>query len=277
MLRLLCLLAAVTVCAALSADEAATLTNSIGMRFALIPAGKFTMGSPESEKGRNDDETQHEVAIARPFYLGVHEVTQGQYAQVMGKNPSWFSADGGGKQRVDGKSTSSYPVETVSWHDAVAFCDKLGALPDERAAGRTYRLPTEAEWEYACRAGTTTVFHYGDDLDAYKANFCGLIYAAYGKAGAGPFLRRTAPVGDYKANAFGLYDMHGNVQEWCQDWYTTTSPAVDPQGPAQGGERVLRGGGWPHSGKAVRSAMRNKLAPDERHYSAGLRVVMVVK
>src|SRR5581483_11114694 len=193
--------------------------------------------------------------------------------------PSWFSAQGGGKSRVQGKDSADYPVENVTWHDAVEFCRKLGELPAEKKTGRRYRLPTEAEWEYACRAGTTTVFHYGDNLDAYKANFCGLVYAAYGNAGAGPFLRSTTSVGAYAANPFGLYDTHGNVQEWCQDWYAadayTKGPAQDPQGPEIGTERVLRGGGWPHSGKAVRSAVRNKLPPDETHYSAGFRVVMM--
>jgi formylglycine-generating enzyme required for sulfatase activity len=264
------------VCVGLAgAGETASVTNSIGMRFALIPAGKFTMGSPETEKGRNDDETQHEVMLARPFYLGIFEVTQGQYEKVMGKNPSWFSAEGGGKQRMVDRDGASFPVDNVTWHDAVDFCKKLSALPGEQAAGRTYRLPTEAEWEYACRAGTTSVFHYGNDLNAYKANFCGLVYAAYGEGGAGPFLRRTSKVGEFPANAFGLFDMHGNVQEWCQDWYGPY--ASDPAGPASGSERVLRGGGWPHSGKSVRSAVRNKLAPEERHYSAGFRVVLLVK
>lgn len=258
-----------------------SITNTLGMTFVRIPAGKFVMGSPETEKDRGADEARHEVVLTKPFYLGVHEVTQGQYEKVMGSNPSYFSARGGGRQRVAGKNTADYPVEKVTWQQAVAFCQKLSAQPAEKTAGRTYRLPTEAEWEYACRAGSTTVFHYGDDLDSYKANFNGLIYAAYGKAGAGPFYRSTVSVGSYKKNDWGLYDMHGNVQEWCQDWYSadgsTKSPKTDPTGPAQGTERVLRGGGWPHSGKAVRSAIRNKLPPDEAHYSAGFRVVLVLK
>jgi formylglycine-generating enzyme required for sulfatase activity len=281
MVRFLCVVLVGAAGALVTADEPKVETNSVGMKFALVPAGKFLMGSPESERGRGDDERQHEVTITRPFNLGVHEVTQGQYAKVMGKNPSWFAPQGGGKQRVDGKNTADYPVDNVTWLDAVEFCKKLGSLTAEAEAGRSYRLPTEAEWEYACRAGTTTVFHYGDDLDAYKANFCGLVYAAYGKAGAGPFVRRTAAVGEYKPNAFGLYDMHGNVQEWCQDWYAVdaypSEPQTDPVGPPQGTERVLRGGGWPHSGKSVRSAVRNKLAPDESHYSAGLRVVLMAR
>ncbi len=256
---------------ALALGPVETETNSLGMKFALIPAGKFTMGSPTSEKGRGDDEPQHEVTIGRPFYLGVYEVTQGQYQKVMGNNPSFFSAAGAGQQRVKGKDTADYPVDSVTWLEAAAFCAKLSELPAEK--GRRYRLPTEAEWEYACRAGTKTVFHYGNDLNAYKANFCGLIYAAYGNGGAGPFLRATTLVGNFEPNAFGLYDMHGNVQEWCQDWYAA-DPKEDPQGPKAGTERVLRGGGWPHSGKSVRSAVRGKLPPDERAYSVGFRVVM---
>jgi formylglycine-generating enzyme len=258
------LLLAGAACPLALARDVQYLTNSIGMKFAIIPAGRFTMGSPETEKGRNDDEPQHEVRFARPFYLGVYEVTQGQYANVMGDNPSWFSKAGGGKQRVGQRNADAYPVDNVTWTDAVGFCRKL---------------PTEAEWEYACRAGTNSVFHYGDDLDAYKANFCGLIYAAYGSAGAGPFLRATTAVGQYSPNEFGLYDMHGNVQEWCQDWYAAdaymTGDKEDPQGPKAGAERVVRGGGWPHSGKSVRSAVRGKLAPEEKNYSTGFRVVLM--
>jgi formylglycine-generating enzyme required for sulfatase activity len=275
MLRLLPLL---LIGGALSADAGSskTIANSLGMKFVLIPAGTFVMGSPETEKGRHDDEPQHEVTITRPFYLGVHEVTQEQFEKVMGRNPSSFSSHGSNKQRVAGKSSADYPVDNVTWLDAVAFCEKLGALEKKK---RRYRLPSEAEWEYACRAGSKSVFHLGDNLDAYKANFCGLIYAAYGNGGAGPFLRSTTSVGQYEPNAFGLYDMHGNVQEWCRDWYAAayypTAPKEDPQGPLAGAERVLRGGGWAHTGNSVRSAVRNKLAPNKTHYSAGFRVVLM--
>jgi formylglycine-generating enzyme required for sulfatase activity len=266
---------------ALADNPVETVTNSVGMKFAPIPAGKFTMGSPPAEKARNDDEPQHEVTISHPFHLGIHEVTQGQFAKVMGNNPSFFSAAGKGQERVKGKDTAEYPVDNVTWFDAVAFCERLGDLPAEKAAGRRYRMPSEAEWEYACRAGTTTVFHFGDKLNAWSANFCGLSYAAYGDAGAGPFLRATNTVGHFTANAFGLFDMHGNVQEWCQDWYAAdaynTGEAKDPQGPVKGTERVVRGGAWPHSGKSLRSAVRSKLAPDEKNYRTGFRVVLVAK
>ncbi len=237
-----------------------------------VPAGSVVLSDRRTQR-------RWEVAVDA-FRLADVPVTQALYAEVTGE---WPSGAGPGARR---------PVESVSWWDAVRFCNALSRREGRTPAYRLddihwergadgYRLPTEAEWEYACRAGTTTVFHYGDDLDSYKANFNGLIYAAYGKAGAGPFFRSTVRVGDYPPNAWGLYDMHGNVQEWVADWYAAdyygNSPKEDPPGPAAGIERVLRGGGWPNSGKALRSAVRNKLAPDEKHYSAGFRVVLVAK
>ena len=251
------------------------VANSLDMKLALISAGKFTMGSPADELHRYADELQHQVAITRAFYLGVHEVTQGQYEKIMGTNPSFFSANGGGKQRVESKDTSAYPVERVSWNDAVEFCKKLS---DKE--GKKYRLPTEAEWEYACRAGTKSVFHTGNDMNSNLANINGLSYSSYGKEASGPFHRSTVKIGEYKdqANAFGLFDMHGNVQEWCSDWYAAdyykSSPKEDPSGPKDGAERVLRGGAWPSSAKACRSAMRNHLPPEDRVFTAGFRVVM---
>ncbi len=166
------------------------ITNSIGMKLAVIPAGTFLMGSPDGEAGRHSDETLHEVRITRPFHLGVYEVTQAEYERVMGTNPSCFSVQanvsdeaaaaagrwldpdrpGGGRRRVLGLDTSRFPVEMVFWQEAVDFCLKLSALPDEQAAGRVYRLPTEAEWEYACRAGTTTPFHFGTQPTWRDAN-----------------------------------------------------------------------------------------------------------
>jgi formylglycine-generating enzyme required for sulfatase activity len=252
------------------------IKNFIGMTLARIPSGTFIMGSPADEKHRQADEAQHEVAITKPFYLGVFEVTQGQYTKIMGNNPSHFSASGGGKQQVQERDTSGYPVERVSWVDAVEFCKKLSAKED-----KTYRLPTEAEWEYACRAGTKSVFHAGNDFHSYLANINGLSYSSYGKETSGPFYRCTVKVGEYKRNDFGLYDMHGNVQEWCADWYADDyykkSPKNDPAGPAEGTERVLRGGGWPSSAKACRSAARNHLAPTEKTYTIGFRVVLEAK
>ena len=262
-----------------SASQDKPVVNCVGMKFARVPAGRFMMGSPETEPYRDSDETRHEVVITRDFQLGVHEVTQEQYKTVMGKNPSFFSKDGAGKERVAGKpTTGDHPVESASWLQAVEFCTKLGAMKQETDEMRTYRLPTEAEWEHACRAGSQSAFHYGSDLDSYKANFNGLIYASYGRPKAGPFFRSPVKIGDYDPNAFGLFDMHGNVQEWCADWYAAyaDNPKEDPQGPKEGTERVLRGGGWPHSGKALRAAVRNHLPPGDAVYSAGFRVVVMV-
>jgi len=259
------------------------VTNTIDMKLVLIQAGKFKMGSPVKELHREDDELEHEVAITRPFYMGVYEVTQSQYQKIMGANPSFYSADGGGKQRVAKKDTADYPVERVAWPDAVEFCKKLSAKE-----GKTYRLPTEAEWEYACRAGGATPFHGstknpGDKFNSNLGNINGLSYSSYGSEVSGPFPRATVKVGEYSeyANAFGLFDMHGNVQEWCTDWYAAdyykSSPKDNPRGPAEGTERVLRGGAWPSSAKACRAAARNKLAPDEKSWTNGFRVVLEVK
>jgi len=265
---------------ALAQDELSRkeMVNSLHMKFALIPKGKFLMGSPTTEQHRGEDEDQHEVAITTNFYLGIHEVTQTQYQEVMGNNPSYFTPTGPGKAKVRAKETTQCPVENVTWHQAVEFCRKLGALPKEKESKRSYRLPTEAEWEYACRAGTTTALHYGNVVDSYSANFNGL--SPYGLGGRnGPFLRTTWHVGAYPANKFGLFDMHGNVIEWCNDWYAAdyykNSPKEDPPGPSSGAERVTRGGSWSNSGKACRSAVRTNLAPDESHYGLGFRVVLI--
>jgi serine/threonine protein kinase/formylglycine-generating enzyme required for sulfatase activity len=204
------------------------IINSIGMKLVLIPAGRFMMGSPNEEKDRHIDEEEHEVEITKGFYLGIYEVTQKQYETVMGKNPGWFSNDGGGKDKVKGMNTDEFPVERVSWNDAQAFLNRLSGLEEEQQAGRQYRLPTEAEWEYACRGGATpsTSYHLGGTIVANLANF------------KDTTLNRTCKVGSYKPNAFGLYDMHGNVWEWCADWYDKdyygNSPRRDPQGPPPG-------------------------------------------
>jgi formylglycine-generating enzyme required for sulfatase activity len=251
--------------------------NSIGMKFAQMPAGVFVMGSPAEEKRRSKDENQHEVEISRPLQMGVHAVTQGQWRAVMGNNPSFFCAAGDGKEKVEGLDTSDFPVENVSWEDAQEFLNKLNALEKEREAGRRYRLPTEAEWEYACRAGAKEyqVFHYGDSLTSTHANFDGDY--PY-EAPKGPYLGRTCKVGSYEPNAFGLYDMHGNVWEWCSDWYDmdyyAKSPRRDPQGPAEGTSRVLRGGSWDCFGQRCRSAWRNGIEPSKTHEFLGFRVVL---
>jgi len=251
-----------------TAALAKELRNSLGMKLVLIPAGTFTMGSPKEEKDRSKDEVQHEVELTRPFYVGAHEVTQEEYEKGMGKNPSWFASTGGGKDKVRGKDTGRFPVESVSWDEAVAFCTKLTELPAEKKAGRVYRLPTEAEWEYACRGGATSSkpFHFGASLSPSQAN---------------SHLGRTMAVGSYPANGFGLYDMHGNVGEWCADWYGSypqgSTRVKDPTGPLSGTRRVLRGGSWGHASSFFsRSAYRSLAEPRKRVNVIGFRVVCVV-
>src|SRR5262249_28290129 len=183
-----------------------TITNSIGMLLALIPPGTFWMGSPPREAMRGGDEHLHEVEITRPFYLGVYAVTQEEYQAVTGKNPSYFSPSGGGKKEVRRLDTNRFPVETVSWNAAEAFCQQLSEREAEKKAGRVYGLPTEAEWEYACRAAPSSwrsgVFHFGNALSSTQANFDG--NHPYGGAPVGPALKRTCAVGSYPPNAFGL-------------------------------------------------------------------------
>jgi formylglycine-generating enzyme required for sulfatase activity len=247
------------------------ITNSIGMKLVLIPKGKFLMGSPASEMGRGWTEDPHEVEITRAFYMGAYTATQAEYQNVMGHNPSAFAATGHNQSLVRGINTSRFPVEQVNWHDAVAFCNKLSALAKEKQAKRVYRLPTEAEWEYACRAGTKTAFNCGDRL-AGKANF-------FENRAIRP---RTCEVGSYKPNAWGLYDMHGNVFQWCSDWlgadtYKQTVLVVqDPQGPKIGSYRILRGGCWLSKEPVCRSANRASNFPHVRRLGwDGIRVVCV--
>ncbi len=236
------------------------ISRSSGIVFTVIPAGEFMMGSPESEV-RRVFEHQHRVAISRPFLMGIHEVTQSQYARVMGSNPSHFAAQAPSSrsssrgERIKGLDTRQFPVENVSWFDAVEFCNRLSErdgraayyeLRDvQRKAGRIqsaqvrvlggsgYHLPTEAQWEYACRAGTDTPFSFGSELDGSQANCNGT--SPYGTTNQGNNLRRPAPVGSHAANRFGLFDMHGNIMEWCQDFYDRSyyqsSPPRDPTGP----------------------------------------------
>jgi formylglycine-generating enzyme required for sulfatase activity len=244
------------------------ITNSIGMKLVLIPAGKFIMGSPKTDRIREDEESEHKVEITRPFYMGIHEVTQKQYKMVMGKNPSYFSSDLSalGSDDVKGLDTDQFPVENLSWNDAKEFCEKLSAMEKKKGIERVYRLPSEAEWEFACRGGTSssTPFHFGKALSARQANFDW-------KVG------RTTKVGSYKKNAFGLYDMHGNVWEWCNDWYDEDyyhhSPKKDPQGPKNGSARVIRGGSWSSEGRNCRSAYRLGDEPGNRNLNHGFRVV----
>ena len=236
------------------------ITNSIGVKLVLIPKGTFMMGSPESEQGRNENETQHEVTISKDYYLGVYEVTQAQYEKVMGKNLSLFQGAKVGNENAD------LPVENVSWDEAVKFCKKLSALPEEKKAGRVYRLPTEAEWEYACRAGSKTAYSFDDEEGLLPE------YGWFRRNSS----RRTHTVGLLEPNAWGLHDMHGNVWEWCSDWYEEYPKGAvsDPTGPKEGSYRVLRGGCWNDEAAYCRSAFRYRFDPSYRSYSLGFRVAL---
>jgi formylglycine-generating enzyme required for sulfatase activity len=230
------------------------IENSIGIKLAFIPAGEFQMGSPDSDSGVLDSEKpQHTVRITKPLYMGVTEVTQEQYERMMGSNPSRFKG-------------AQLPVENVSWEEAVEFSRKLSELPAERSAGRVYRFPTEAEWEYACRAGSKTRYYFGDDSSMLAEH-------AWFDSNSDS---KTHPVGTKKPNAWGLYDMYGNVGEWCSDWYDggyyANSPVDDPLGPTAGSYRVNRGGGWLSRAGFCRSAYRYRFSPGSRSGILGFRL-----
>jgi uncharacterized protein (TIGR02996 family) len=248
--------------------------NSIGMELALIPPGSFWLGSPQNEDGRYDDEGPRRlVRITRPFYLGVYPVTQAQYEAVMEVNPSAFRARGEQAAAVAGVDTSRHPVERVNWLEAMTFCRTLTRLPEEKKAGRIYRLPTEAQWEYACRGGAAlfSPFVFGNELTTEQANF-------RARPGAREALT-TTPVGQYPPNGFGLYDVMGNVWEWCADWYDTEAyqhnPPADPPGPATGDRRNVRGGTYHLEARRIRSADRSSFAPEHRDSDLGFRVLCV--
>ena len=247
------------------------IVNSIGMRLVLIPAGRFVMGTPKEEKDRRPHEgPQHTLQITKPFYMGAYEVTQEEFEKILGKekNSSYF-------KKVEGQDTRRFPVENVTYDEAVLFCQKLSEQDAEKIAGLEYRLPTEAEWEYACRAGTMTVFYLGAKLSSTQANFNG--WHPYGKAERGPYLERPTTVGSYRPNPFGLYDMHGNVYEWIADFYEKDyygkSPLQDPKGGPSGPYRCLRGGSWRNVGSLLRAGDRYYDRPDRRHEDHGFRVV----
>jgi formylglycine-generating enzyme required for sulfatase activity len=247
-----------------------TVENSLGMTLVRIEPGVFLMGAPATEAGRQNQETQHEVAITKPFYLGKFEVTQGEFERLMGINPSAFSPTGQQRQRVAGLDTRRFPVEMLTWHEAKAFCKRL--TDKERAEGRitltmTYALPTEAEWEYCCRAGTQTPFCFGQNIPLGKAN-C---------QGNGNDLNRTTTVGSYPPNAWGLCDMHGNAWEYCEDsydvMYYSKSPRLDPFN-TNGANCILRGGGFGVNQTLCRSALRGSNGRDTRFDYNGFRVVL---
>jgi formylglycine-generating enzyme required for sulfatase activity len=274
----------------------------------LIPAGTFTMGSPASELNRAFEETQHQVTLTKGFYMGKYQVTQAQYQAVMGSNPSDYIAEEFFVREDGITDTTNFPVEKVNWYDAIVFCNKLsileGLTPAYRISGSTdpvvwgdvpeynnatwnavqivegsngYRLPTEAQWEYACRAGTTTAFNWGTNtINSTQANYnAGYVDAT--NPVMGTYLRRTTDVGSSAPNAWGLYDMHGNVWEMCWDWadssYYSSSPANDPTGPISGNNRISRGGSWYSESFYLRSANRSGSSPFRRGNSSGFRVV----
>ena len=247
------------------------LGKGVTLAMVLIPAGRFTMGSPFlGNDAHNEERPQHRVRITKPFYLGTCPVTQEQWAAVMGNNPSAFKGP-------------KNPVEQVSWDDCQQFLDKLarfrraqpGNLPPDRGE---FQLPTEAQWEYSCRAGSTTQYCFGDD-EAELGE-----YAWFDKNSGG----KTHPAGEKKPNAWGLHDVHGNVWEWCQDWYdggyyttcaiselTSMTPTSDPNGPSAGSFRVVRGGDWQGPATACRSAIRGRYTPENRRSFLGFRVARV--
>ena len=308
-------------------DLTLDLGNNVTMKLTLIPAGKFMMGSPDSEKGRKKDEgpqrevttipsidellahvedyvedterPQRQVTITNPFYMGVHEVTRGQfarfagdsrhrtYAEKEGKAYGWDGSDfgemGGYSWRKTGfEQTDEHPVVNVSWNDAVEFCKWLSLK-----SGRMVRLPTEAQWEYSCRGGSTTAYPWGDSPDDGKgwANAAdqtarkqfGMKWPVFNWDDRYAF---TAPVGRFRANAFGLHDMIGNVSEWCSDWHANSyanANNIDPAGPNSGTLRVVRGGGWHSSVRECRSASRSYCSPVFGLYDIGFRVVVDLK
>jgi formylglycine-generating enzyme required for sulfatase activity len=240
--------------------------------FVQIPGGTFTMGSPDTERYREQDELPHQVRV-NSFYIGKYEVSQREYDAVMGGNPSRFKG-------------AQLPVEQVSWFDAVAYCNirsqKEGLTPAYSVNGEKvtwnpladgYRLPTEAEWEYAARAGTMTPFSTGNDIATSQANYNGNY--PYNQNAPGIYREKTTPVGSFAPNPWGLYDMHGNVNEWCWDWYGPyhTEDHNNPLGPSTGSSRVNRGGSWSSYAKYLRSAIRNYNMPSYRYSNRGFRLV----
>jgi formylglycine-generating enzyme required for sulfatase activity len=250
----------------------------------FIQPGTFTMGSPTNE-AEGGYEAQHTVTISRGFWMGKYLVTQGEYLAVVGSNPSLFRNGANASFGGTGSTITNellHPVEQVSWNDATDYC--ASRTQRERAGGLiptnyVYRLPTEAEWEYGCRAGTTTAFYPGSSLHSGQANFDGRyeydvsVGTIYNPSGV--FLGVTTPVGSYAANPWGLYDMIGNVWEWCQDWYDVypRGSVIDPQGPASGSMRVIRGGDWNDIAWICRSAYRDG-PPGRIEFLIGFRVVL---
>jgi formylglycine-generating enzyme required for sulfatase activity len=285
------------------------ITNSIGMPLALLPRGCFVMGSPLSEYQRHENESPFPIMISKQLLMGVYEVTQREYQTVMGSNPSYYSERGAGATAVQRLKPARFPVEQVSWHEAAEFCKRLSELPTEREAARIYRLPTDAEWEFACRANANTAFNVGELIDGTQANIRS--DKPYWKSRSTPALERTRTVGSYPPNHFGLCDMHGNVAEWCSDWEgglnmrnvwdgliegrrpetheeisllleqfseiamqdQVVDMAIDPVGAVRGTKRVTRGGSFNSDVSQCRSASKRGTDPDYRYRGIGFRVI----
>jgi len=241
-----------------------TITNSIGMEFVLIPGGTFKMGSPQDEPNRRGNEIEHQVTISKPFYMQTTEVTVKQWRAVMRKR-FFFKK----------KGTDHMPAVKVSWEDCIDFIKKLNALNEG-----VYRLPTEAEWEYACRAGTTSAYAWGKTIDCKDAMYANNtlktdLCVDYVRSKGLP-ADQPAPVKSYRPYAWGLYDMEGNVWEWCRDWYDRSygkDAVIDPGGPSSGTDKVRRGGSWYRSGSRCRCANRNLSNPANRYQTTGFRLV----
>lgn len=246
------------------------VTNSLGMELKLVAPGEFLMGTPAGRAVDDGSQPQHAVRISKPFYIGVHEVTQDQFFAVMEMRPSHFCETGVGARFVEGLSTGDFPVDRVTWEEAVEFCGRLSDLDEEVAAGRSYRLPTEAEWEFACRAGSRSDFAFGSTISPAEANI------AAAADGVSSTLGRTTKVGSYPPNAYGLHDMHGNVWEWCADGKRvfTKSKQVDPVGDVSF-YSALRGGAWDFPADFCRSGHRGEAMSGYVYF--GFRVVCETK
>lgn len=247
-------------------SKSVELAEGVKMELLLIPSGEFHMGSSSRERQRYKDEgPAHHIRISRPFYMGKYEVTQAQYKAVFGDTV--FA------QKDYAFKGDNLPVETVSWYEADKFLKELS-----KKTGLKFRLPREAEWEFACRAGTTTPFHCGETISSDNANYDAS--KVYGHGVKGLNMKRTVDVGSYPANAFGLHDMHGNVTEWCGDWYYKyyykETQIVDPPGPPNGKDRVIRGGSWKSHPAKCRSADRDLYRPSKSSAAIGFRVVLPV-
>lgn len=231
--------------------------KGVVQRFRFIKAGTFWMGSPEDEGGRSDDETLHQIILSKAFWLADTACTQALWQTVMGNNPAYFKGD-------------QNPVEQVSWKDAQSFIQKL----KQQIVGLSLRLPTEAEWEYACRAGTRTPFSFGANISPEQANYDGNY--PYANAAKGLYRQKTVAVKSLPVNPWGLYEMHGNVWEWCEDGYAEypSQAITGPSGASASAYRVLRGGSWDAFGRYLRSASRNLYAPDNRNNNIGFRLAL---